>query len=163
MNVNWQGKLSTCRVLDGRARMALLWATATSFLPSSVALRCVLAGRGKHADRLLSDLRGTAVDDPSAADRLIRKFLAASSKSAALHALSSFLSLSSPFAPPVSTRSLFLPHFPSRLRRNDSGLIVFCSSTSGSAKPVGSAGSRSSRPASSLCSRSKDALPRLKP
>ncbi|CAL9104317.1 unnamed protein product [Musa textilis] len=84
--------------------MALLWATAASFSRSSAPLRCALAGRGKHADRLLSDLRGAPADDPSAADRLIRKFLAASSKSAALHALSSFLALSSPFAPPLYER-----------------------------------------------------------
>ncbi|XP_065016289.1 pentatricopeptide repeat-containing protein At2g17033-like [Musa acuminata AAA Group] len=104
MCVNRQGKLCTCRVLDGRARMALLWATAASFSPSSAAFRCALAGRRKHADRLVSDLRGASADDPSAADRLIRKFLAASSKPAALHALSSFLSLSSPFAPPLYER-----------------------------------------------------------
>ncbi|RWW34217.1 hypothetical protein GW17_00001035 [Ensete ventricosum] len=111
MNVNWQGKKKLCtwRVLDGRARMALLWATAASSLPSAAALRCALAAGGKHADRLLSDLRGASANDPSAADRLIRKFLAASSKSAALNALSSFLSLSSPVALPVSPRSPLSP------------------------------------------------------
>ncbi|WOL18923.1 hypothetical protein Cni_G27720 [Canna indica] len=80
--------------------MALLSTTAGPVLPSAAVSKCALAGGGKQADRLLSALR----TDPSAADRLIRKFLAASSKSAALHTLSRFLVVSSPFALPIYER-----------------------------------------------------------
>ncbi|KAJ6819798.1 putative LRR receptor-like serine/threonine-protein kinase [Iris pallida] len=50
----------------------------------------------KHSDRLLSSL--SAVSDPSSADRVVRKFIASSSKSTALHTLSLLLSRSSPSA-----------------------------------------------------------------
>ncbi|XP_010935201.1 pentatricopeptide repeat-containing protein At2g17033 [Elaeis guineensis] len=79
-------------------------------LPAATGPRCALrnshssrtAGGGKHIHRLLSSLDTAA--DPSAADRLVRKFVAASSKSAALHTLSHLLSLSSRFALPIYRR-----------------------------------------------------------
>ncbi|KAG6517531.1 pentatricopeptide repeat-containing protein At2g17033-like [Zingiber officinale] len=78
--------------------MALIWTAAGSSLSASATLRCAaLPGSGKHADRLLSALHTASPHDSAATHRLIRKFLAKSSKSAALFALSRFLYLSSPY------------------------------------------------------------------